>query len=335
MAFLDGKRERATILIILVGLAVAIGLWPFSSGLIGAPVLYVAVAPLYRWLARRMPPSLAALLSIAVVAIVILGLGGWLVTLLVEQARELASGVLTRSTLAKLQTLRVGPYDVGPRLQEAATQAAQSVGAWTLALLGSATRTALQLTIAFFGLYFLLTQRDAAWAMINPLIPFSDENSERLRHRFKDVTASTLIGTVATAAVQALFLAVAFWAAGFPNLVLWAAVTFVVSILPVIGSGLVWIPATLILVLDHRYVTAGLLVLWCFVVVGNIDNLIRPWIFRRFAQIHPFTTIIGAFAGIEYFGLLGLMIGPLMISYFFELIEMYGAEYGTPPAPVP
>jgi predicted PurR-regulated permease PerM len=67
--------------------------------------------------------------------------------------------------------------------------------------------------------------------------------------------------------------------------------------------------------------------LWGVIVVGNVDNVIRPMVFRRWAKIHPFITIIGAFAGIQYFGLLGLLIGPLAISYFFELIRMYRAEY--------
>jgi predicted PurR-regulated permease PerM len=69
------------------------------------------------------------------------------------------------------------------------------------------------------------------------------------------------------------------------------------------------------------------LALWGLVVVGNVDNVIRPMVFRRWAQIHPFITVIGAFAGLQYFGLLGLLIGPLAISYFFELIRMYRAEY--------
>lgn len=327
MSFLDGKRERATILILLVGVAVLIGLWPFSSGLIGAPVLYVAVAPLHRLLARRLPASVAALLTIVVTALVIVVPGSWLISLLVQQAQELASGVLTQPALEKLQHLRIGPFAVGPQLKDAAAKAASLIGTFALGLLGTATRALLQLTIAFFGLYYLLVDRAAAWAAIRPLIPFSDSNSERLRQRFKDVTASTLIGTVATAFVQATFLMFAFWLAGFENLVLWGAVTFVASILPVVGSGLVWIPAAVVLALDARYVAAALLAVWCVGAVGNIDNLIRPWVFRRFAQVHPFTTIIGAFAGIQFFGLLGLMIGPLLISYFFELIEMYRADY--------
>jgi predicted PurR-regulated permease PerM len=68
-------------------------------------------------------------------------------------------------------------------------------------------------------------------------------------------------------------------------------------------------------------------VVWGVIVVGNIDNVIRPTVFRRWARIHPFVTVIGAFAGLQYFGLLGLLIGPLAISYFFELIRMYREEY--------
>jgi predicted PurR-regulated permease PerM len=81
------------------------------------------------------------------------------------------------------------------------------------------------------------------------------------------------------------------------------------------------------LALGGSYGRAIGLALWGVVVVGNVDNVIRPMVFRRWAQIHPFITIIGAFAGIQYFGLLGLLIGPLAISYFFELIRMYRAEY--------
>jgi predicted PurR-regulated permease PerM len=81
------------------------------------------------------------------------------------------------------------------------------------------------------------------------------------------------------------------------------------------------------LAIEGRYGPAIGLTLLGVVAVGNVDNLIRPYVYRRWAQIHPFITVIGAFAGIRLFGLLGLLIGPLAISYFFELIRMYRAEY--------
>jgi predicted PurR-regulated permease PerM len=79
--------------------------------------------------------------------------------------------------------------------------------------------------------------------------------------------------------------------------------------------------------MDGRYGAALGLAVWGVVIVGNVDNVIRPIVFRRWAQIHPFVTVIGAFMGLRYFGLLGLLIGPLAISYFFELIRMYRVEY--------
>jgi predicted PurR-regulated permease PerM len=109
--------------------------------------------------------------------------------------------------------------------------------------------------------------------------------------------------------------------------VFWGVVTFIVSILPVVGSGLVWGPGAASLALAGRWGWAIALVLWGILVVGNVDNVLRPLVYRRWARIHPFVTVIGAFAGIRWFGLLGLLIGPLAISYFFELIRMYRDEY--------
>jgi predicted PurR-regulated permease PerM len=214
------------------------------------------------------------------------------------------------------------------------------VGTGALSLVGTLARLGIQLTVAFFGLYYLLCDSRRVWRNMRPFIPFSAENSELLKRRFKDVTVSTLIGTFATATVQGLCVGLAFVAAGLSNAFFWGVVTVIVAILPVVGSGLVWAPAVLVLALERHYLAAVLFALWGIIVIGNIDNIIRPWVFRRYAQIHPFITVIGAFAGLKYFGLLGLLVGPLAISYFFELIRMYREEYladepieAEPPAP--
>ena len=107
----------------------------------------------------------------------------------------------------------------------------------------------------------------------------------------------------------------------------WGVVTVIVAILPVVGSGLIWGPGAAALAADGRVGPAIGLTIWGILAVGNVDNLIRPYVFRRWARIHPFITVIGAFAGISWFGLVGLLIGPLAISYFFELIRMYRDEY--------
>lgn len=328
MAFLDTKRDRAAFLIFMLGLGLAYVLWPLSTGLIGAPVLYIMFVPIFRWLLERgMKPGLAAGLVVLLGILLILGPGLSFLGVVANEAQQMAGGVIRSPLITRLRELRIGPYDVGAQIESLGSSLVNWVGSSAVGLIGTATRLGIQLTIAFFGMYYLLQSPDTAWRQVRPFIPFSARNAEILRERFRDVTISTLIGTGLTASIQGLLVGVAFWITGIPNALFWGVVTVIVAILPVVGSALVWGPGVLHLALEGRYAMAIGLAIWGVVVVGNIDNVIRPMVFRRWAQIHPFITIIGAFAGIQYFGLLGLLIGPLAISYFFELIRMYREEY--------
>ncbi len=328
MAFLDTKRDRAALLIFVLGLGLLYALWPFSTGLIGAPVLYIMFVPIYRGLIQlRLKPGLAAGLVVLLGIVLIVGPGLSFLGVVANEAQDMAGGVIRSPLLSRLRELRIGPYDVGAQIEAFGSSLVSWIGSSAVGLIGTATRLGIQLTIAFFGLYYLLQAPDTAWKQVRPFIPFSGRNAEILRERFRDVTISTLIGTGLTASIQGLLVGVAFWITGIPNALFWGVVTVIVAILPVVGSALVWGPGVLHLALEGRYGWAIALAIWGVVVVGNIDNVIRPMVFRRWAQIHPFITILGAFAGIQYFGLLGLLIGPLAISYFFELIRMYQQEY--------
>jgi len=327
MAFLDTKQDRAALLIFVLGLGLLWALWPFSTGLIGAPVLYVVFEPVHRWLALRMRPSLAAGLVVLLGIILVLGPGAAFVGVVAGEAQDIATGVIRSPLIARLRELRIGPYDVGAQIGALGARLVSWLGTSALGLIGTATRLGIQLTICFFGLFYLLLARRSAWKGVRPFLPFSARNADRLRERFRDVTISTLVGTGLTATVQGVLVGLAFWVTGIPNALFWGVVTIILAILPVVGSGLVWGPGAVALAVEGRYGMAIALALWGVIVVGNVDNIIRPMVFRRWAQIHPFITIIGAFAGINYFGLLGLLIGPLAISYFFELIRMYREEY--------
>lgn len=327
MPFLDTRKQRASALILVLGVGLAVAIWPFLTGLIAAPVLYVVFAPVYRAIARYLSPGVAAGVAVAFALTIIVVPGGLLIGLIAGEAQDMAAGVIDSPLLDRLRELRVGPYAIGDQLRQIGSRVVSFVGASLLTLVGTATRLALQLTVAFFGLYYLLIQPERAWTTVRPFIPFSSENADRLRRRFKDVATSTLIGTFATAMVQGIAVGLAFAVVGLPNALFWGVVTVIVAILPVVGSGLIWGPGALALVLEGRYGWAIALTVWGVLVVGNIDNVIRPVVFRRWARIHPFVTVIGAFAGLRYFGLLGLLIGPLAISYFFELIRMYRDEY--------
>jgi predicted PurR-regulated permease PerM len=329
MAFLDTNHQRAAILILVLGAGLLIALSPYASGLIGIPVLYVVFFPVQIWLTRRLKPALAAGLVVALGVFVILVPGVSLVGLIVSEAQDMARGVIRSPILDKLAELRVGRFDIGAQLATIGQRLVAWVGGSAFSLVGTATRAALNLAIAFFGLYYLLLRGGAAWEGIRPYIPFSAANADKLALRFRNVTISTLIGTGVTALLQGGLVGIAFWAVGLPNALFWGVITGILSIFPVLGSGLVWLPGAIALALQQQFGRAIALAAFGAIVVGNVDNVIRPMVFRRWAQIHPLITLVGAFAGVRYFGILGLLIGPLALSYFFELIAMYREEYLT------
>lgn len=327
MINVNTRQGRASALILILGLAILVALSPFTSGLLAAPVFYVMFEPLYERFARRVPSAAAAALTVVVAVLLILVPGSWLLAMIVGQAQDVITNLVRSPELGRLQTLTVAGYAVGPELVKLGQAIISGIGRGAFAAVGTATLMALNLAIGFFILYFMLVTEGRAWLAIRPYIPFSAASAELLRERFRAVTISTVIGTGLTASIQGLLVGLAFVVAGLPNAAFWGVVTVVFAILPVVGSGLVWLPAAAVLYFRGSLAAAVGMVAFGAIVVGNIDNVIRPIVFRRWAQTHPLITVLGAFAGVRYLGLLGLLIGPLALSYFFELVRMYNEEY--------
>lgn len=327
MPFLTTRYQRAQAVIGLLGIGLVIALWPYTTGLIGGPVLYVIFHPLYRWLRRWLKPALSAALVVATATFLVVVPGASIAGLVVNQARQMAGGLINSPLVGRLAELEVGDFDVGSRLVTLGENAVQWIGSSAFDLLGTATNIALNLTIAMFALYFLLIRSGQTWVAVSPYIPFNAENTERLRERFRDVTNSTLIGTGLIAVIQGALVGVMFAIVGLSNAFFWGVVTAVFAILPVVGSGLVWGPGGIALVLGGRYGAGITILVLGLLVVASVDNFVRPIVYNKWAKIHPVITLVGALAGIRFFGILGLLIGPLALSYFFELIQMYRAEY--------
>ena len=307
---------------------------PYATGLVGAPVIVALFAPLNAWLQRRLSPAVAAaVVIVAAVLVVVLPITG-VAALIVTEAPGIARLLTGSPLLARLETLQVGPFLIGPELRKFGDQIVGWFATGALGFIGTATRSVLNVVIALFGAYFLLLRADGGWSGMRPFIPFSDENVERLRARFRDVTNSTVIGVLMVAAIQGALMGGMFLVLGLPNAAFWGIVTAILSILPLVGSGLIWVPTCAALAFEGRLGATVVLAVWGLAVVGGVDNVIRPMVYRRWANIHPFVTLIGAFAGIRWFGLLGILIGPLALSYFFALIEMYSQEYLQPQAEV-
>jgi len=326
MPLIDTNHQRAALLVLLLGIGLVIALAPYATGLIGIPVLYAVFAPVHVWLSLRVRPKIAASLVVVLALFLIVVPGVSFAGLIVNQAQQITGSVVRNPILGRIAQLELGGIDIGPRIAELGAKIVGWLGSSAFGLIGTATRLALNLTIALFGLFYLLLQPGETWEAVRPYIPFSAKNTEKLRQRFRDVTTSTIIGTGLTAAAQGAILGLAFWIVGLPNALFWGVVTMVFGILPIVGSGLVWVPAAIALLIGNRPGPAALITL-VGLFVGNVDYILRPMVFRRWANIHPLVTLVGALAGVPYFGILGLLIGPLALSYFFELVKMYREEY--------
>ncbi len=323
-----GKFRAAAILIVL-GLGIVWAMLPFAPGILGAAVFYVLTIGMFRWLVRRrVPKSLAASLMLIAVLLLILIPGSALVTVLIDEIPTAIRGLDTGALVQRVQHLRFGPINVGEQLARASGSISSWVSQQMFGAVGGAARGTLNLVIALLGLYYLLIAADDVWPRVKRYLPFTDEDSEDLRNKFYEVTMATALGVVVVAVVQGTLVGAAFAVLQMPNPVVWGTVTAIASVLPLVGSALVWLPGAIVLFATGHVGQAIGLSVFGGVVVSNIDNIMRPIVSKRVGNLHPLTTLLGAFAGIEYIGLIGVLLGPLAITWFFELLVIYDKEYG-------
>lgn len=325
---LDVKRWRAQLLLLALGVALAVALAPFASGLLGSLVLAVALTPLHRWLTPRLGVRGAAFVALVLGVVLLLLPASWLVAMVASEAPEIVRGIYGSGWFDRLAALHVGGVDVGGMLGQAGGAVVGWLSGRAIGIAGGVVHGTLNAVIAFFGLYYLLVGGERHWHAVREYLPLSHASADELRARFRLVTEATLLGTGLTALLQGTVVGLGFWAVGLPRAPFWGAITALASILPVLGSAFVWLPASLGLATQGRYAAALVLAAIGAIVASNIDNVARPLVNRRVSNLHPMTTLVGAFAGVGIFGLAGLLLGPLAISYFFELLRLYERDYG-------
>ncbi len=340
MQVLHAAQTRAALLIALAGVAIFILLAPYMVGLLSAAVLYVICQPVYarlvRWLrSKHLSAAITLILAIVLIALPLVMIGG----ILVNQAPQAIQAARDAALLDRLSTLRVGSVNVGAEIARASGTIAQWLSRQAVNVLGGAAQATLTLLIAFFGLYYLLLSGTDTWTRFRAFLPFSQQSADELRDRFFSLTHATLLGTFLIALLQGTIIGFGFYLVGLPAPMVWGVTAAFASILPMIGTGLVWIPGVIILLVQGRLGSALTLAAISIVVASSVDNIVRPMVYRRVSDIHPMITLVGAFAGVRYFGLLGVLLGPLAIVYFLELVRLYRKDYIDPqivvaPAPV-
>jgi predicted PurR-regulated permease PerM len=175
--------------------------------------------------------------------------------------------------------------------------------------------------------YYLLTGEDSIFVhKIYAAVPFNEENTSTLVREFSRIVRTTMISNGAVALFQGAILTITFLIVKIQGAFLWGSIATLLSFLPVFGSTLVWVPATVIEFLLGDY-TTGSAILAIGIFVSIVDHFLRPMIQKKVGKIHPFLSLIGIIIGVSLFGLLGIIIGPLLLSYFILTLEMFSKEY--------
>lgn len=341
---------RAAFVLILVLAVSALFLavaWPFLKPLLLGAMLAGLCRPLYDWIARlvRGRGSLAAILTLIILFLLVAGPISAFVGIVVAQALNVSDQALpwVQQHFGPGSTFNAHDWLVerfpalAPYVPEQ-TQILETVGRTAKAagsfLVASATQftagTAaflLNLFVMLYAMFFFFRDGKRIVGRIFYYMPLSHDDEMLLLERLTSVTRATIKGTVVIGIIQGTLAGVGFWFAGIDGSAFWGTIMAVLSIVPGIGSALVWVPAVIYLFITGQTLAATLLLAWCVAVVGTIDNVLRPTLVGKDAKMPDLLILIGTLGGLFLFGAIGFIVGPIVCGLFLTIWEIYGATF--------
>jgi predicted PurR-regulated permease PerM len=329
----------------LCTLAAAIALiWiaaPLGIGILLGMLGAFWVQPLYRRLRRHMPhtPDLAALTCVTSATLVLAFVIGLVGYELVVHGVAMAQGLIAMlspagvaggwedSLARRLAPLHVQIGDLVARLREAATDLAARAAELAAAIASATANVLLTLFFLTLTMHFTLRNWDRIGRRAEVLLPLSPRHTRALLSEFQRVGRSVLAGTVFTGMAQGALAWIGYEVFGVPQAAFFGAMTAFASLIPAVGTLLVWVPIGIwLLVMGHAGAAVGVMVYSSLVVVGVSDYLIRPRLVGGQGEVPPLLTFIALFGGVEAFGLMGLVIGPVIMSLGLALLRIYEKE---------
>jgi len=204
---------------------------------------------------------------------------------------------------------------------------AQKAAMFVPALLNATMAFLANLFTALFLLYFMFMGCEQMEKQVITLMPMSNTNKDELWLETKNMVVSNAIGIPVLICCQCIVAIIGYFIFGVDQAIIWGVLTGVASILPVVGTMIVWVPICAFMFATGEIGWAIGLTLYCAVVISNIDNVLRFTIMKRIGNVHPLITVFGVILGLNVFGIMGLIFGPLLITYFLLMIKIYRAEY--------
>lgn len=321
---------------------------PFVNVLLWATVLTVVFYPLHRRirLGVRQPEAAAALSTVLVIVLIVIPIT-FVTIAIVGELRDLAQALQANvqqeggPTIPGLAFV-LDKVDDYVHIDRAQAQAflAERIETWgaalaasTLVVVGGALGAVVQIGLVIFTMFYLFRDGHRIRTAVYDTLPIERVQMLDIVARTKEVIAATIYGVLVIAAIQGTLGTFIFWILGLPSPLLWGVVMFVFCMIPMAGAFLVWVPAAAYLALTGAYAKAIILVIWGIVVIGSIDNLLSPRLVGQRARLHELLIFFGVLGGLQIFGILGVVLGPVMVAVTLALVEMVRQVFMLPGEP--
>jgi predicted PurR-regulated permease PerM len=320
--------------VILIGLSVALAL-PFLPAITWAVALAILAWPVHRWISRRIGKrGVAAGISTAGVAAVILGTSLFITYQIASETASVAKGIDDGEAEGgalwkKAESVPVlGPAigwleRVGLDVRAAAQGTIKSYVDSTSSIAQGSVMAVVQFLLAMFILYYLFRDRDAFLDRVRGLLPLSKAESDLLMTRAADSVHATLYATVVTSLIDSVAFGLTFWWTGVPAPVLWSVIMFLLSLLPILGAGLVWAPATVYLAMNGNWMGAAALVVVGLATAGYVDNVLYARMAGGRMRMHNVPVLIAFLGGLAIFGTSGMILGPAVLAVTEATLEVW------------
>lgn len=327
-------------------------LWPFITAILFGMILVILTFHLFRRVRvttkgssnRAAIVMLIGTTFVIVIPALIVGI------LLVQQANAVVENLRSGEAQQMVQRIDVARYlswikRIAPNFDPATLSpqrillpAIQQVPGWVArhggAVVGGLAEMLLGFALVLLSMFYFYVEGEAILTQLSILSPLPKRYDDEFRQRFKDVVEATFRGQLFTGLSQGLVTGIGLAIAGVPGAWFWAAVAALLSLIPMVGAAAVWVPASIYLVISasmgaRPWWQAIFLIVWGLLPVSLVDNVVRPWAMKGKAQLPAIPLLFAILGGLQAFGFVGLVIGPLVFSLLMSIIEIYKKSFST------
>ena len=328
---------------------------PYINAILMAIILSMVISPVQRKIERVIGnrKNLAALLSCVLLTIIVVLPFAIILTALIKQGVDSFNSISDWVASGGFKKLMENPWiqkifalsdkyipsiqkifpEVNLRaikIDQIFLQVSSSIGKGLLNqggnLFGNVTALIGKFFMMIFVFFFIIRDREKLSNTILHLIPLASSHEEKIMLKIKSVASSALLGTFVTAVGQGIAGGFAFWVTGLPGL-FWGTVMAFASLIPIVGTAIIWVPTSAYLIISGRWGAGIFMILWSIIVVGMIDNLVRPLFMKGSADMSTLLIFIAILGGVHYFGLIGVLYGPLVFGITLVLLFIYKSEF--------